>query len=328
MLTENKVASENSSDKPSSILMQSILQSNKSTRCVHLLVSAGYIVKGSLGLYNNLVQQSNLSGAKNLAKFAQIWNKLYSLSLGFTLLHLILNKSNFTKFWVHLQTIKNKSNGFSVSKYLRKWNLINRICVVTAIIYELIIIAIEINNYRQKYSLFKLNQPQLWYCLTLFISQSGWILFFQFMIETAVHLQSAFIIIEDRLESLQSLELNYIQSVNDYGFDSLVRSVRSIYIEVINCSRLINTYLSTAITAFYLYFVGYCLCIFSNLFDQSTDSLLVNIIRLTGGSMYLFWLTYHLVQVNKLSVKIFDKVYALSFLPVRSRLSQFINEVR
>uniref|UniRef100_A0A158P5J9 Gustatory receptor n=1 Tax=Tetranychus urticae TaxID=32264 RepID=A0A158P5J9_TETUR len=311
--------------QPSSILSQSILRKSKSARIVHLAVSLGFVLR-SFTVYYDLTSEDGISKASsnNISKYYAIWLLIYSFVFPCSLIALIFNSTHYFEF---LNIWKNivKRNENVINAYITTKRKFSYRIILLAFIYETALNFIQViqlvdlltrNNFSLYFQVIRIGSQ----VLVLISIAFGWSLFMYFILETCIYMHSAFVLIDYHLDNNK---LNQLDS-NDIEQIILARNTYSESIKLISCA---DNLLSFLITGFYIFFVGYCFAIIGqfSMSDGTFIDVLTVIFRLFGETIYIGSMTHYLVNINKLSDKIFEKVYSLTLN--RSRTVEYNDEI-
>ncbi|XP_053205405.1 uncharacterized protein LOC128389800 isoform X2 [Panonychus citri] len=217
---------------------------------------------------------------------------------------MIYQRSNYRKLIVDINRVLSQfitiSNQYSMKqrKYLRIFNFI---------MYSYEILIFSGNNGLIYIIKDYINGNQVPSQLILIyilhsIAASTWLIFYNFIIESCIHLQSYLTVM-----------LYDIDSIDENRPDLLKRiyNTRLTYIEGIQITRKLDCYLSIFITCFYVQSTIICYLNFVEIFHDNTPFLLKNLF-ISGQAFYIIFITCHFVYVNCLSVKCYDQVYQLS----------------
>uniref|UniRef100_T1KRG7 Gustatory receptor n=1 Tax=Tetranychus urticae TaxID=32264 RepID=T1KRG7_TETUR len=293
--------------EPSSLLGCSLVRKNVSSQVTFWVASISLISKAVYRLY--FIFTTGIDHREPpIIRYEQLLIQMYSLCLGLTIMNFEFNRSVYITYLDCYQTIVSEHFSKSSSKFVNKWVKIIRFWVLIAFLYELT--TITIHTYLRYFHKIGLQVNFFATILVVLISQVSYILSMQFIIECCIYCQATFIPINTLLNNF----LHQNKHSTPIKMYRMARVTRSYYFETIKSIRYMDKFLAFAVLVFYFYFSGRCIFLFGRFFQGSSTIYLqiYNFFRFFGEASYLVLVTYHLARVNRLSVKIFDKVYALT----------------
>lgn len=313
----------NGQHEPISILGYLLVRINKnvSSKIIIWVCSALMIFKTFYRLYSIFDPTISLYD-DNIVKYEKIYNQLYALSLGLILLNFYMDYSMYIKYLNAYKRIV--KNGFDIdsTEYVEKQLKINRLFIKLAFICELAITGY--NNYLNYYRKLGFRREMIFLSVTACITQCSSLIFVQFIIECCIYCQSSFIPLNN------SLDIIIRQNERSIDINRIARLVRLSYDETTDSIRCMDKFLTFVLFAFYSYYIGHCIFAFGIILSYASSFYFLSfaVLRFLVDAFYLFWVTYHLVRVNQLSIQMFDKVYRLSFSLDSSHTIATMNEVR
>uniref|UniRef100_T1KEJ4 Gustatory receptor n=1 Tax=Tetranychus urticae TaxID=32264 RepID=T1KEJ4_TETUR len=310
--------------QPSSILSQSILRKSASKRIIHLAISLGFMLRSFIIYYDLTIEDGIIKASSNLSKYYAIWKLIYSFVFPCSLIALIFNSNHYIEFLNIWTNIVHRNENIINAYITSNRKFIYRI-ILMAFIYEAAVNVIQLiqlvdmitrNNFSMYFQVIRIGSQVLVSISIVF----GWSLFVYFILETCIYIHSTFILIDNHFDNKKhnQLDSNNIEQI------ILARSTYSESIKLISCAEKLLSFL---ITGFYIYYVGYCLGIIGqfSVSEGTFMDVLTVIFRLLGETIYIGSITHYLVHINKLSDKIFEKVYSLTLN--RSRTVEYNDEI-
>lgn len=306
--------------KPSGLFSKSLQSNRKSNLLISLIVAIVFISRSLPVLVTTiyLSLQSKTIFDSSKFSFVNIWYKIYNMNTGISLLIIIYQRVKYINLIIDIDKILSKflriSNEYSSNqrKYLGIFNFI----MVT---YEIVVASGHngpiyiVNGIVNRDN--KVSELVVDYFVHL-LGAFSWLIFYNFMIESCIHLQSCFIVILYNIDQIDKKNSNIFRKIH---------IARLMYIEGIQITRHLDRYLSIFITSYYIHSIITCYLSFVGIFHDNS-SILVQILFFSGQVFYLIFLTYNFVYVNCLSVKCYEKVYQLSICASTSQ--PVANEVR
>ncbi|XP_053202699.1 uncharacterized protein LOC128387518 [Panonychus citri] len=306
---------------PSSLYAQSILRQNRLSQIIHILVTLVLIVKGLFGLFI-IFYESDYSN-NIIAKIETIWSAFIYIMYGITSAYYLVDRSLFIEFLKSYTEIIDHDKTFAsefTTKQFTKIKLFVLYCFCYETSYEIVKCDLRYipealvspDNYLVKYSLIT---------IILFFYKFGILSQFHFILEICFHLEAVFAV---HKRCLNTLSFDYLDLRKDIP-EQKIRLSRFIYSKIIKTCKIIDKFLFLSLLTFYIFFVGLDLFAIRGYFVKPRPSLVFTIFKFFGETNYLILITYHLIKVNQLSNKLFNKVYELSF---DNKSFGFVNEVR
>uniref|UniRef100_T1KDN9 Gustatory receptor n=1 Tax=Tetranychus urticae TaxID=32264 RepID=T1KDN9_TETUR len=312
--------------QPSSVLAQSVLRKNLTTRIIHLVLLISHAMKGLFESYFIFNQLSTNGFTNSIVKYETLWRFAYRFIITYTYFSLMINQSLYNKFLASCHAIVHGYESVANEFVVTKKAMISKL-VFIFFVYEILMDLTIVDHSRVSKAFFTIRYSYLKliaYYIFIVTDSACWSCFVHFIIETCVYLQATFYVISSRIENLDSM----CATISEENIVPLLRLNRSLYMKTTEASKCINSFFFTITFSYYVYFALNCIFTFDFFFEPIYDSwymLVRHLIRMIGQFSYMLIVTYAFVHVNQLSVGIFDKVYSLTL--TKSGSFEYSNEI-
>uniref|UniRef100_T1KRJ8 Gustatory receptor n=1 Tax=Tetranychus urticae TaxID=32264 RepID=T1KRJ8_TETUR len=316
-MDEHKSSYRSTLTRPSSIVGKSLLRENKWSQILHLFPTIVLLVVSIMKLPNiyNDIKTNRYNNV--LIKYERIMNFIVYLSLSLVSLNYKYESSYYIEFINLYQKITNTNYfGLFCNSYLIKWSKINKSIVLILALSGLFVNLLFIGNR------ISLSEPisSLNLIFLIVVASFNVPLWFQILFEICTFLQSTFLLLENSLVRLKK-QTNQLNEFN-------VKSLRLLHVQIIESIIIINKFYRYNILSTYVYSVGHNVCLLGILSHSGQSiSKFPYYVKFIEQLFHLMLITFHMVRVNQLSVRVFDRVYKLSLSLNSSHSTATMNEI-
>ncbi|XP_015787281.1 uncharacterized protein LOC107364451 isoform X2 [Tetranychus urticae] len=301
---------------PTGLIAKSLLMDSKIYLIVNLFIGFVFVFKGLFVIYAAF----NIESSEEIliSRIEDLFNRINDILLGVCVIYFRINRSKYQRSFSSLSQILVTDNTVA-DQYVSHHRKIFRYIYLFAIVYEFLSdLVMDYPPYISKMIKHDHTVIRKTFAIIVRLLVSyAWILFVQFIFETCVHLQSAFIVISSNVS-----RVNKRSPLSSHK----IQTFRQMYSQTGEIIANIDSFLVLTVLGLYIYLVATCHFNLVKLFHgEKTSESIMGLIFFGSHTVYLIFMTFHFVHVNLLSVKCYETVYSLSF---GYYSPEIINEIR
>uniref|UniRef100_T1KAN4 Gustatory receptor n=1 Tax=Tetranychus urticae TaxID=32264 RepID=T1KAN4_TETUR len=238
--------------------------------------------------------------ALQLSKLKETWRQIYAIVFCFHNINRAIivysvywNRDNYIDCFNHFEFNANINTiSPSLIKYLAKNRLIISTLLLSAFVCYSIAVIMALIEFH----------PQIWHFIIKMSAITCYYFYLNFYVESCLYIQSCFMQVEHQIDLV-----NHSNSTLSLA---KVRQVRRLYCIAIETTEKLNSLLLPATATYFVLSLIVNHYVFSNVI--SFPSLRVTLMFIAEFTAF-FVVTYHIIYVNHLAVRIYEKVYSFSF---------------